>query len=192
MSAGASRGERMTGAVAAVVIAYAALAALWFMRQQDEWKMARKLYDGARATYASECRLIKNKSAWEERYEEERSKLRTFRAGRDTDTEWMRTIYSLAETNHVHIGNHSPGAEKKAGDVMELPVEVKDWDGALESLVRFMYDVETTESGMFDFDNLNIKPGKNGYFRGGFTLMCAYMRGKEDDEDGAEGAGGKK
>ena len=85
----------------------------------------------------------------------------------------------LAEKHHVFISSAEPGKEKEVGDVLELPIEVKSWEGSLEALVRLMHELENTSEGMFDITQLNFKPSsKKGYLRGSFTLNCAYMREK--------------
>ena len=54
---------------------------------------------------------------------------------------------------------------------------MRNWEGALESLVKFMHEIENTSEGMFDMGSLNFKPSaKKGYLKGSFTLTCAYMR----------------
>ena len=54
---------------------------------------------------------------------------------------------------------------------------MRNWEGALESLVKFMHELENTTEGMFDVGYLNFKPSsKKGYMKGSFTLTCAYMR----------------
>jgi hypothetical protein len=83
----------------------------------------------------------------------------------------------LAEKHHISIMQRQPGKEVEKGDVLELQIEVRNWEGALESLVRFMHELENTTEGMFDIGYLNFKPSaKRGYMKGSFTLTCAYMR----------------
>ena len=61
----------------------------------------------------------------------------------------------------------------------ELPIVVTGCEGSLEALVKFMYELENTEEGMFAITDLNFRPSsKKGYLRGSFTLNCAYMREK--------------
>jgi hypothetical protein len=83
----------------------------------------------------------------------------------------------IALENKILITHRQPGKETDAGEVLELPIEVKNWEGSLEALVKFMYALENAEQGMFDLKNLNFKPSsKKRYLRGSFTLTCAYMR----------------
>ena len=60
---------------------------------------------------------------------------------------------------------------------MELPIEVKSWEGSLEALVKFMHALENTSDGMFDIKEINLKPSqKKGYLKGSLSITCAYMR----------------
>ena len=103
----------------------------------------------------------------------------TFEAGKATDTTWRRKLDEIAAKHLIVISSAQTGKEVEAGDVLELPIEVKSWEGCLESLVKFMHELENTNDGMFDITQLNFKPSsKKGYLRGSFTLNCAYMREK--------------
>jgi hypothetical protein len=150
---------------------------LWFVSQQDAWKRASKLYAGAKKTYESERKLIGERQKWNDAYEEEKAQMPTFAFGKATDTTWLQKLDELAEKHHISISQRQPGKEIEKGDVLELQIEVRNWEGALESLVKFMHELENTSEGMFDVGYLNFKPSsKKGYMKGSFTLTCAYMR----------------
>ena len=101
-----------------------------------------------------------------------------FEAGKNTDTTWLAKMDEIAAKNFIQISNRQAGTEVEAGEVLELPIEVKNWEGALESLVHFIYELENSGAGMFDVRAISFKPsGKKGYLKGSFTLTCAYMRG---------------
>ena len=101
----------------------------------------------------------------------------TFEAGKATDTTWLKKMDELAEKHHIAISQRQSGKEVESGDVLELPIDVKTWEGSLESLVKFMHELENTNEGMFDIRSLSFKPSsKKGYLKGSFTLTCAYMR----------------
>ena len=57
-------------------------------------------------------------------------------------------------------------------------IEVRNFDGALESLVKFGCALQHAESAMFDIRSINIAPNtkSKGFLKGSFTLACAYMR----------------
>ena len=162
-----------------MVLLYGLAVALWFMSQEAAWKKAAKAYDRAKAQYESERRLIGEKAKWNQAYEDEKALMPTFEVGRSTDTTWLGKMDALAAKHHITISQRQSGKETESGEVLELPLEVKNWEGALESLVKFMHELENTDEGMFDIRSLNFKPSsKKGYLKGSFTLTCAYMREK--------------
>lgn len=175
--------EKAVFAVLGTVLLYGLAVVFWFISQQAAWKKAARAYERAKDRYAEECSLIAQKGLWTEAYENEKARMPTFEAGKATDTTWERMIRALAEKHHVEIAQSQSKKEVEAGDVMELEVEVRNWEGALEPLVKFMYELENPEekddqiNGMFDIKTLNFRPGpKKGYLKGSFTLTCAYMR----------------
>ena len=169
--------EKAVIAVVVVLALYAMAVVLWFVSQQDAWKRAAKVYAGAKKTYESERKLISERQKWNDAYEEEKAQMPTFAFGKATDTTWLQKLDELAEKHHISISQRQPGKESQKDDVLELVIEVKNWEGALESLVKFMHELENTTEGMFDIGYLSFKPSsKKGYLRGSFTLTCAYMR----------------
>ena len=169
--------EKAVLAVLGVVALYAFAVVLWFMSQEDAWKKSAKAYDKAKKTYEAERKLIGERQKWNDAYEEEKAQMPTFAFGKATDTTWLQKLDELAEKHHISISQRQPGKEIEKGDVLELQIEVRNWEGALESLVKFMHELENTSEGMFDVGYLNFKPSsKKGYIRGSFTLTCAYMR----------------
>ena len=169
--------EKAVIAVVVVLALYALAAVLWFVSQQAAWKRAANAYDRAKKTYESERKLIGERQKWNDAYEEEKAQMPTFAFGKSTDTTWLQKMDELAEKHHISISQRQPGKEIEKGDVLELQIEVRNWEGALESLVKFMHELENTSEGMFDVGYLNFKPSsKKGYMKGSFTLTCAYMR----------------
>ena len=166
-------------AMAGVIVLYAIAAGVWFFSAESAWKKAAKAYDKAKDTYQREVKLIGEKRKWVDAYENEKATMPTFESGKATDTTWRRKLDEIAERHNIIISSAQTGAEVEAGDVLELPIEVRSWEGSLEALTRFMHELENTNDGMFDITQLNFKPSsKKGYLRGSFTLNCAYMREK--------------
>jgi len=171
--------EKAVAAIIGVVVLYALAVALWFLSAESAWKKAAKAYDRARSTYLKEEQLISEKQQWTEAYETEKAAMPTFAAGKATDTTWLKNMDELALKNKVQIAQRQAGKEVEAGDVLELPIEVKSWEGSLEALVRFLHELENGDSGMYDVTQLVARPSsKKGYLRGSFILNCAYMRGE--------------
>lgn len=169
--------QKAVAAVLFVVVLYALAVTTWFLHAESAWKKAKKTYDRACETYERECRLIAEKQLWTDAYEEEKAAMPTFGEAKATDTTWLQKMDELAQEHRVLISQRQAGKENSEGEVLELPIEVKQWEGSLEALVRFLHELENSDEGMFDISQLNMKPSsKSGYLRGSFTLNCAYMR----------------
>lgn len=169
--------EKAMMAVVAVVVLYAVAVGVWFFSAESAWKRAAKAYSRECDRYEQEEKLISEKRKWNELYDREKAAMPTFEAGKATDTVWLRKVEDLARTNLVLITSIDSGKEVEAGDVLELPIEVKSWEGSLEALVKFMHALENSTDGMFDVKEISLKPSqKKGYLRGSLSITCAYMR----------------
>lgn len=169
--------EKAVAAVLGVVVLYAIAVATWFLSAESAWKKAAKQYGRETQRRAKEEKLISERRKWDELYEAEKAAMPMFDVGQATDTTWLRKVEEIARTNLVLITQIDSGKEIEAGDVMELPIEVKSWEGSLEALVKFMHALETSTEGMFDIRDISMKPSsKRGYLRGSMSLTCAYMR----------------
>lgn len=175
--------EKIVAASFLAVLLYAAAAALWFFVQQDAWKKAFRNYDRAEKKYQSEKRLISKTNEWEERYEEARSKMPMFDVdATDTDTTWMRKMDDFSMKYKVIIAQTDIENEESTGDVFSRTISVRNFEGSLESLVKFMFELENSSSGTFDVKTLSLKPSnKAGYLKGSFAISCAYMKQSSDE-----------
>ena len=169
--------EKAAMAVVGVIVLYAIAVGLWFTSAESAWKKAKNAYERESQRYAKEEKLISQKRKWNELYESEKAAMPMFEIGKATDTTWLRKVEEVAKTNRVVITQIDSGDEVEAGDVLELPLSVKSFEGSLEALVKFMYALESSADGMFDVSDMSIKPSnKKGYLRGSISLTCAYMR----------------
>ena len=169
--------EKAMMAVVAVVVLYAVAVGVWFFSAESAWKRAAKAYGRECDRYEQEEKLISEKRKWNELYDREKAAMPTFEAGKATDTVWLRKVEDLARTNLVLITSIDSGKEVEAGDVLELPIEVKSWEGSLEALVKFMHALANSTDGMFDIKEISLKPSqKKGYLKGSLSITCAYMR----------------
>lgn len=191
MAFGSSMRDRTIVAAAVVVVMYVFAGVLWYANLKDRgslWNRSQNSYQDARKTYLKERKLISERLMWNDAYDEEREKMPTFPEGEDVDTHWLAKMDSIAKANHVSIGTRQPEKEEEVGDVYELPVKVSGWEGALEPLVKFLYELEHADEAMFDVKSILIRPSSHkGFLKGQFTLTCAYMRGdveEEADDDG--------
>ncbi len=187
MSSSMSLKEKAVFSTLVVVALYAIAVVLWFTMQESAWKRAAKDYARQVKKYSDEERLIGEKGKWSDAYETEKSRMPTFEAeATDTDTTWMEKMDGFAAKYHVVIRDTDIGEEVEAGDVLERTITVKSFEGSLDSLVKFLYELENSEKGMFDMKSLNLKPSsKKGYLKGNFTITCAYM--KRDVSSGGNG-----
>ena len=182
-----SRRDRMITAIAGVALMYAIAVALWFMGQEQAWKLAAKKYESAAKKTLSEKKLISQRQEWNEAYEAEREKMPVFSEDAvDVDTHWLRRVNALAHENHVSISQSQAGQQVEAGDVFEQPIDVKRWEATISSLVKFMHALECETNAMFDVREMVVKPSSRkggGFLTGSFKLACAYMRGEVEKEE---------
>lgn len=170
--------DRAIFAILGVVALYAFTAILWAVSLRDVWSRAAKKYHRDQQTLLQENRLIAETAKWNEAYATEKAKMPEFPEGEDVDTHWLTAMDALATANNLSISRRQAGKEIEVGDVYELPIEVKDWEGSLESLVKFLYALQADNSAMFDVRALYMRPSnRKGILKGTFTLACAYMRG---------------
>ncbi len=172
--------EKSILAIAGMVVLYMIAGALWFTTQQLAWKKAVKSYEDACKKYKKECKLISEEQKWNDEYENEVKQVKMFDEDESLATTWQRKITAIAEKHNITITKDEPKEEvKRDGGVYELPIEFK-WEGYLESLVKFLHELETTDEGMFDEESLRIERPKNGYLKGTLTVTCAYRKGQND------------
>ena len=161
-----------------VVVVLYAFAALSFKKQLANWKTSQKVYATAQKKLQEENALIAARDEWTAKYEQMRDLMPVFPYDKDVDTHWLNIMDSAATRYGFTIARRQTNKEAEVGDVYELPIDCKDWEGTLESLLQFLYELNK-EGAMLDVRQLFIKPStKPGYLRGTFTLYCAYMRGK--------------
>jgi hypothetical protein len=185
MSAVSSKEKNML-LITVVLVLYAG-AALSYKKQVANWKAAQRVCATAEKKLQEEKDLIAARDEWSERYEKMRDLMPIFPEGMDVDTHWLSIMDATATKHELAIARRVPGKEVVVGDVYELPIDCKDWEGSLEALVKFLFDLTTQEKAMLDMRQLFIRPSNRpGYLKGTFTLYSAYMRGEEAPQ--AEGA----
>ena len=138
--------------------------------------------------YKQYLSLIGQHNIWSDTYKEKASLMPVFGQDRQVETYWLSVLDRLATKNGLTIVRRQTGEEKQEGDVYELAIDCKEWEGSLESLVGFLYDVHS-EGAMLVVRRLFVRPatGRSGAgLRGNFTLYCAYMRGEEASEPGEQ------
>jgi hypothetical protein len=120
-------------------------------------------------------RMIQSREHWTKLFEELGRKLPQFPSDKNMSVHWLTLMDEVASRHDVKISKRQVGEEKKFGDVYELPIEIKEWEGKQESVFRFMIDLQK-EGVMLDLRQLYIKRKDDRSLTGRFTLYCAYMR----------------
>ncbi|MCL1919694.1 MAG: hypothetical protein FWG50_01240 [Kiritimatiellaeota bacterium] len=164
--------------IGAAVVLYG-IAALCYKAQMPNWKKEQKIYQAAEKKLHDERALIAARERWKDEYDAVRVFMPVFPYEKDMRTHWLRLMDDITSAHELKTTRlNVPDKDTEVGDVSELPIDCKDWEGTLEALVNFLYDVSTQEGAMLDVRHLYIKPTtKAGILKGTFTLYSAYMRG---------------
>lgn len=146
----------------------------------EAWKTAREQLEQARQELARREALIASGERWERRFHNLSGLMPLFEPDRKLDTHWMSLMDRIAARHNLSIIRRQAGKEERIGDVYEMPIECREWQGSLESLVGFLYDLQS-EGIMLDMRYLYMRPRQTGNpdsLRGRFELYAAYMRGE--------------
>ena len=177
--AGMSLKEKAVLGGLGMVALYAVTVVLGMTMFRKAWTEAMDKRDNVAKNLAKEQRVISQKEKWESDYEEEVNKIRVMQDDQGSDTFWIGVIQDLATANHITIGRQKPSRETVADEMCKMTVDI-EWIGALESLVRFLHDLETTDQGKFDVQSISVNPyTKNkrpGFLNGKMTLVCVFRR----------------
>ena len=161
-----------------VAVALFATTAMMAGPKLDEWKKMRADLRNANRRIQGYEKLLSQKQMWDGQFNKLREMLPRYPADKNVDIHWLSTMDRLASRRGVRITRREVREEKKMGDVYELPIECRDWEGSLGALVHFLVDLES-EGAMLDMRQLLVKPKSHNLLRGRFSLYCAYTREKE-------------
>ena len=181
-----SEKEKALLVVTVVFMLYAAVA-LTLRKHLDAVREMRAT-QGERARLLAEYRgVIAQKQQWEDAYASKAGLMPVFEPGRQVETYWLGVLDRVASKNHLSIIRRQAGEERLVGDVYEMPIDCKEWEGDLDALVSFLYDIHA-EGAMLDVRRLFVRPAgnKSAGLRGSFTLTCAYMRSETASEPDKE------
>ena len=161
----------------AITVALGSLG-IWYPKAKKQWTAKHAEWQRQEMRLQRERAIIALRPEIEARYADLRDRMPIFPEGKSVDTYWLPIMDNTAAANNVNIAQRAIGGEENLGDVTELTLECRDWEGRLDSLVWFLYDLETRKDAMMDVRALTIKPNakKPGILQGSFTLNCAYMR----------------
>ncbi len=141
-----------------------------------EWQNLKKTQLRLQAEIERDSALVEKREHWETRFDELREAMPQYAAEMETDVLWLGTLDTIARKHGLEIRRSEAGEERQQGDVYELPIECSDWEGSLDSLVHFLFDLQS-RGAMLDMRFLLIKPKAGKVLRGRFSLSCAYTRG---------------
>ncbi len=161
------------------ILLYGGLA-LMLGKVRVNWQTAQNKLKAAETRAASQEKVIASRGDWQARYTAQRANIPVFPANKAVETYWLPLMDDMAKTNAVIIAQRKIDGETDVGEITELSISCRDWEGRLDSLVRFLYDLETQSDAMMDIRQLYIRPHTKtpGRLQGSFTLNCAYIRDK--------------
>jgi len=166
--------EAMLALVAAAVILFGGSAML-VKPKLVYWKELRAKQGDVIQHIEQDKRLVAERGKWTNQLEALSKMLPQHPADKKVDVYWLSIMDNLASKHGVKISKRQAGEEKKQGDVYELPIDCNEWEGNLDSIVHFLFDLQS-EGAMLDIRQLLIKQKEKGLLRGRFSLCCAYTR----------------
>ncbi len=169
-----TRRELVMGEITLAVALFGATAML-ARPQIDKWQALKREQAQVQATIDADRELLTTRDRWQGKYDEMKSLLTQFDANQRVDVHWLSLMDSLARKHKVKISRRQVGDEERSGDVYELPIECREWQGDLDSVVRFLFELQS-KGGTLDIRHLLMKPDDRKVLRGRFTLYCAYTR----------------
>jgi len=169
-----SEREQLLGIVTASVVLFAVTFLLAEPRV-EEWKKMRSEQRDLEKRITHSEDLMSRSETWMKRLDELKVFLPVYPEGEKVDAHFLSVMDKLAARNGIKILRRQAGEEKRYGDVYELPVECKEWEGTLDSLVHFLIDLRS-QGAMLDIRHLFIRQQRGGELRGRFSLYCVYAR----------------
>ena len=122
--------------------------------------------------------LLAREEQWRGRLASLREKLPSYGAGERVATTLMQMLREKAAAAGLTLLRDTPQNERRVGELYEVSI-VYQWEGSLESLVRFLYKLQS-ESVNLDVGSLSARPasGRDGerQLKGTFTVDVAYTR----------------
>jgi len=171
--------EKATAAITLVVLLYGVLGLLAKGRV-EAWQIKRDEYRQTCKVLEQERKLILHRPEWEKRYNAVRDLMPVCPVDKPMDIYWQGEMGKIASNNKLSIIREEPGAEELEGDVYELPIKCNSWEGSLDALVHFLYDLQA-KGVMMDVRDMWVQqnPNDRSRLKGSFVLYCAYMREKQ-------------
>lgn len=148
----------------------------------SEWTAIKANREEVVRKIALTSRLIEQNPAWEAKLADLRRKLPLYPADKDVTADLLIRIEKIASANGLTLASRDVDKETLTGDMYELAANCK-WEGKLEPLVRFLFDLQQ-EDAILDVSQLLAAPNEKRVLKGSFVVYCSYSRIKP----GATGA----
>ncbi len=166
----------LTGAVLVLV-----LSGMLIKPKIERWQELRNEQSAIEADIDLSRSLVAARERWIGEYRAMSKNIPRYPADQKMDIHWLSIMDRAAARNGVRIIRRQAGEEIRQGVVYEMPIECQDWEGSLDALVRFLFDLQK-ETAMMDVRQLLIRPRGRGMLRGRFSLACIYTRAEQEQE----------
>lgn len=143
--------------------------------QIESWQALRMEQEQLQDSIKRSQLLVEEFEDWDAQMQELQTQMPVFPANRRMDVHWLREIENKASRHELRILRHEVGPEQQEGPIFELPVYCRRWEGTLDALVHFLFDLQM-EGAMLDVRYLHIRPKDRVIHDGRFDLFCAYRR----------------
>ncbi len=143
--------------------------------QLQVWRQLRlereQLLDSIRRSQSE----VEKHPFWSAKMDDLQNLMPVFPRDKRMDVHWLSEVEGKATAHELKIFRHEVGSEQKEGPIYELPVFCRRWEGTLDALVHFLFDLQA-EGAMLDVRYLYIRPKDKVIHDGRFDLYCAYRR----------------
>ena len=151
----------------------------WYIvdKKSETWKTKANDMGKLEQQISLHQNAIKMQDNWKGELDSLQQDLRVFPLEqKSVAPELMKTIKGISSTDGLDITRTQPYNEKQIGDLFEIGINCT-WEGTLESLVRFLTEVQQ-QGVRYDVRQLNVTPvGKNtGRLKGNLVIHCVYTR----------------
>ena len=169
--------EKAIAASTLVVLLYGVLGLLAKGRLET-WQIKRDAYRQVCRSLDDQRKLLAQRGLWQKNYAAVQHLMEVFPADRPMETFWLEKIDAAARGNKLNINKWDKAPpETLVGDVYEWHDRCIEWDGPLDSLVHFLYELESN-GVMLDVREMYMRPSKtdHSHLTGSFVIYCAYLR----------------
>lgn len=143
--------------------------------QLDSWRLLRAERTQLLDSVQRSRDLVEEQPKWEAQMQELQTLMPLFPKDKRMDVHWLSEMEGKAAKNDLKILRHEVGNEQQEGPIYELPVFCRRWEGTLDAMVHFLFELQE-EGAMLDIRYLLIKPKDKLIHEGRFDLYCAYRR----------------